>query len=182
VNPAQDGPTCSSPPPSTDSRWKTAVLLASEADRLPKLPLRQAYFDAFFAHLGYAYPIIERHEIEGPRASILLQQAVCFAGSLMRNPSLPDSFTKPKLLYERLKMLICLNVETDMLMVLKAMCLMMLWSPHPSNMVSLDAPWHATGNALRLAFHMGLHRYHTYRNKSNAACLRRLWWLLVVRS
>jgi hypothetical protein len=162
--------------------FRIQVLRASEADQLPRQPMRQALFDAFFTRLRYAYPIVNREEVESQSASILLQQAVCFAGSLVRHPSLPDSFARSNAIYEKLKLLICLEVEPDMLVVLKALSLLMLWSPHTSNVVSLDSCWQTTGNALRLAFQMGMHQSSTYRGNPNAKCQRRLWWLLYVRA
>ena len=160
---------------------RNKVLKASDAHKLPKSALRQALFDAFFENLIYAFPIINRAEVESPGASVLLQQAVCLAGSLLRHPNLPDSFPRAHAIYEKVKVLICLNFESDMLVVLKVLCLLTLWSPIPSHIVSLDGPWHATGSALRLAVQMGMHRNSTYANKSDYGCRRRLWWLLYVR-
>lgn len=159
---------------------KVKILRATDAHKLPKPALRQALFDAFFANLSYTFPIIDRAEVESPRASVLLQQAVCMAGSLMRHPNLPDSFPRTRALYEKVKVLICVNFEPNMMVVLKVLCLLTLWSPIPSHIVSLDGPWHATGSALRLAVQMGMHKNSTYASKADRACRRRLWWLLNV--
>lgn len=67
-----------------------------------------------------------------------------------------------------------------MLVVLKTLCLLTLWSPAPSHVVCLDGPWHATGSAIRLAVQMGLHKRSTYDGKPDQSCRRRIWWLLYV--
>ncbi|KAJ3497085.1 hypothetical protein NLG97_g2169 [Lecanicillium saksenae] len=160
----------------SDTRMK--VLEATDAYKLPKPALKQALFDAFFTNLSYCYPIVDRADVESPGASVLLQQAVCLAGSMTRHPNLADSFPRAQAIYEKVKLLICVNFEPDMLAVLKTLCLLTVWSPIPSHIVSLDGPWHATGSALRLGVQMGMHRNSTYANKPDRACRRRLWWLL----
>lgn len=161
---------------------KFKILRATDAHKLPKPALKQALFDAFFTHLSYCYPIVERAELEAPGASVLLQQAVCLAGSMMRHPNLPDSSSRAQAIYEKIKILICVNHEPNMLVMLKVMSLLTVWSPVPSHIVSLDGPWHATGTALRLAVQMGMHRSATYNGKPDRGCRRRLWWLAYVSS
>ncbi|KAF1734788.1 Acetamidase regulatory protein [Beauveria bassiana] len=159
-------------------RVKLSALRATDAHRLPKPALRQALFDSFFTNLNYCFPIVSRSDVESPGSSVLLQQAVCLAGSLMRHPSLPDSFPRAQAIYEKIKILICVNFEPNMLTVLKALTFLTLWSPNPPHMVSLDGPWHATGTAVRLAIQMGMHKDSTYANKPDRKCRRRLWWLI----
>ncbi|KAE8414382.1 fungal-specific transcription factor domain-containing protein [Aspergillus pseudocaelatus] len=157
---------------------RLSILNATHAHTLPKPALRQALFDAFFTNLSYCFPIVGRADVESPGSSVLLQQAVCLAGSLMRQPNLPDSFPRAQAIYEKIKILICVNFEPNMLTVLKTLSLLTLWSPNPSHIVSLDGPWHATGSAVRLAVQMGMHKNSTYAGKSDRTCRRRLWWLL----
>ncbi|OAR03620.1 hypothetical protein LLEC1_04772, partial [Akanthomyces lecanii] len=159
-------------------RVKLSVLRATDAHQLPKPALRQALFDAFFTNLSYCFPIVSRADVESPGSSVLLQQAVCLAGCLMRHPSLPDSFPRAQAIYEKIKILICVNFEPNMLTVLKVLSFLALWSPNPSHVVSLDGPWHATGSAIRLAIQMGMHKDSTYADKSDRKCRRRLWWLI----
>lgn len=160
--------------------WRIRILSASSADAPPKQPLRQVLLDAFFASRGHSFPFITRNDVEAPGASILLQQAVCLVGSLLRHPQLPDTFIRSQTFYEKIKLLLALDVESDMMTVLKALCLLTIWSPIPSNISSLSGPWHATGTAIRLAMQLGMHHKSTYRNKANAQDWRKLWWFLYV--
>lgn len=160
--------------------WRIRILSASSADALPKQPLRQALFDAFFASRGHTFPFITRYDVEAPGASILLQQAVCLAGSLVRHPRLPDTFIRSQTFYEKTRLLLALDVESDMMAILKTLCLLTIWSPTPSNICSLSGPWLATGTAIRLAMQLGMHRKSTYGNKPNAQDRRKLWWFLYV--
>ena len=161
------------------TKLRTAVLKASEADVLPKEPLRLALIDSFFTNIGHTVPVVSRSEVCEPHSSILLQQAVCLAGGLTRHPH-PQHSVFQALLYEKIKLLLAMNVESNKLIVLKSQCLLTLWSPDASNIVSLDSPWHANGHAIRLAVQMGLHRKSTYTGRSDASCRRRIWWILYV--
>lgn len=158
---------------------RAAVVKASEADVLPKQPLRRALMDSFFTNIRHSVPIISPSEVYEPDSSILLQQAVCLAGSLARHSHSRQSLFQGNL-YEKIKLLLALNVESNMLTVLKSMCLLTLWSPDASSIVSLDSPWHANGSAIRLAVQMGLHRKSTYTGRTDASCRRRIWWMLYV--
>ncbi|EXJ53483.1 uncharacterized protein A1O5_13259 [Cladophialophora psammophila CBS 110553] len=157
---------------------RSKVLKASEADVLPKPAMRRALYDAFFTNLAHVLPLVDRKELESSDSSVLLQQAVCLAGSLLRHPNLPDSFSRTNAFYEKVKLLLCLDTEPDMLSVIKALCILTLWSPHSPETVSLNGAWHATGSALRLAIQMGLHQNSTYEAASDAKSRRRIWWFL----
>lgn len=165
----------------TDTPNNLAMILqVSEADVLPRQPLRGALIDVFFTCLADSFPMIERGEVDLPGSSILLQQAVCFAGGLMRPSSLQWSHVETKVLYDKVKLLISLHYESNVTIVLKAMCLLTLWSPNSPNTVSLVGPWHATGSALRLAIQMGMHRKSVLLGKSDAKCRLKIIWMLHV--
>jgi Fungal specific transcription factor domain len=161
---------------------RVAILKATDAHILPKQPLQQALIEAFFDHLYNHYPIIEKEDVSGSEASVLVIQAVCMAGSLMRHGDAGAGLSLTHLLYEKVKMLIHLQYELNSMNVLKAMCLLSVWSPHPSNSLSLDSPWHWAGIATRLAVQMGLHKHSSYVDKPDAGCRQRVWWLLFVRA
>jgi len=156
------------------------ILQVSEADVLPAQPLRGALIDCFFRCLADSFPMIERDEVDSPRASVLLQQAVCFAGSLMRPSSPQWSLVDTKTLYDKVMLLISLNYERNTITILKAMCLLTLWSPKSPNRVSLVGPWHVTGSALRLAIQMGMHRKSTILGKPDTSCRLKIIWMLHV--
>lgn len=165
----------------SSSATRDTILRVTEADILPKQPLRQALIEAFFDHLYHLYPIIEREDVSGSGASVLLTQAVCMAGSLTKHGYAWTGLSLTHSLYEKVKILIHFRHEPDSLNILKAMCLLSTWSPHPSDSLSLDSPWHWSGAATRLAFQMGLHSHSSYSRKRDADCRRRIWWLLFVR-
>lgn len=159
-------------------RIKEAVLAATEATVLPTPPLRRALIDAYFEHVFHNYPIVTRDDVSTPHASLLLQQAVCLAGSLVMRQA--DNLQLAYSLYEKVKSLIYLNYEPDKLATLKAMCLLSCWSVKPPDKISLDGPWYWTGVASRLAIQMGLHRESTYTGKPASGQLRAIFWNLHV--
>lgn len=163
------------------AKLRDAVLKASEADVLPKQPLRRALIDAFFTHVGHSVPVVTRLEVCSPGASVLLQQVVCLVGSLTRQSNSQQTQFQAHQ-YQKVKLLLAMNAESNMLNVLKAKCLLTLWSPVASSVVSLDSPWHVNSSAIRLAVQMGLHRRSTYVGRSDTSCRRRIWWLLYVGS
>jgi hypothetical protein len=165
----------------TDTPTTLAMILqVSEADVLPVQPLRGALIDSFFRCLADGFPMIERDEVDSPRASVLLQQAVCFAGSLMRPSSPQWSLVDTKTLYDKVMLLISLHYERNTITILKAMCLLTLWSPKSPNRVSLVGPWHVTGSALRLAIQMGMHCKSTLLGKPDTSCRLKIIWMLHV--
>ncbi|KAH8588127.1 hypothetical protein B0O99DRAFT_525517 [Bisporella sp. PMI_857] len=151
-----------------------------EASILPKEPLRQALIDSYLDNLFQYYAVVDHEDIFGPCPSTLLLQTVCLAGGLMRQSDGLNGYKISQTAYGKAKTLITLNSERDPLTLLKAICILSVWSPDPPTFISLDGPWHWTGIATRLAFQMGLHKEVTYHNKSDAKCRRRIWWHLFV--
>ncbi|KGO39451.1 Transcription factor, fungi [Penicillium expansum] len=169
-------PTISEESLSHSNRITDAILATTEAAVLPVAPLRRALTDAFFEQVFHNYPVINPEDISNPNPSILLQQGVCLAGSLMRDG--PTNLQLSRSLYDKVKTLIYLNYEPDDLATLKTMCLLSCWSVKPPDKISLDGPWYWTGVASRLAIQMGLHRESTYTNNPQNHCLRRIFWQL----
>lgn len=166
---------------SSPAQQASAFILSSvDAAVLPKLLLRQALIDSYFSNLSHAYPVIDRHDISGPEPSVLLTQAVCLAGSMMRRTGSSKDLELSRDLYEKTKFLIYFNYEPCRLTVLKAMCLLSIWSPNPSNTTSLDGPWHWSGCAIRMAIQLGIHKQSTYGPCRDSECRRRIWWHLFV--
>ncbi|KAI0975573.1 fungal-specific transcription factor domain-containing protein [Xylaria arbuscula] len=159
----------------TSSRLQDAVLKSTQAHTLPRSVLLNARVDAYLKHAFHYCPVLEDSDLNGS-ASITLQKAVCLVGNLMRHdPRGPELANE---LYEEVKLLIYINYDKDTLQILKALCLLSLWSAKPSNPITLDVPWHWIGVAVRLAFQMGLHRESAYVNQPDAKCLRRIFWTL----
>lgn len=157
---------------------RDAILAATEADLLPPPALLQALKDSFVEHVLPQYPVVDPGDLSDPNASILLQQAVCLAGSLMRHDqnSLQLGYSQ----YEKVKTLLHIDYEHDKLALLKTFCLLSCWSPASPYLVTLDGPWHWTGMAVRLATQMGLQKQSTYSNHERAGCFRRIFWHLRV--
>lgn len=178
---AYDEPTQPTVPEGSIARYpnaREAVLAAAEALILPVPSLREALVDAFFEHVYHSYPVVEPNEVSAPDSSILLQQAVYLAASLMRHG--PDNLKLSQSLYEKVKTLIYLNYEPDNISTLKALCLLSCWSVKPPDKMSLDGPWYWTGVASRAALQLGLHQESTYTNHPQASSLRRIFWHLHV--
>lgn len=159
-----------------------SILQFTEATVLPKPPLLEALTDTYFQRVFHRYPVAERADLTDPNASILLKQAICMAGSLMRPSSKAQGLAFTHSLYEKTKIMLLLNSDSDAVAVLGAMCLMICWSANPTDSLSLDCPWHWTGSAIRLALQMGLHRESTYIDRPEAGRVRRMWWILLVSS
>lgn len=167
----------STPCPPLDLR--TSILKLTQADVLPKPPLRQALIDAYFEHVHILYPVVERDDLANAGSNILLQQAVCLAGSLVQHDS--ESVQLCRSQYQKVKTLIYINYENDNIILLKTLCLLTCYSVLPTDRVTLDGPWHWLGVSIRLAIQIGLHKDSTYRQYSNPGCIRRIFWHLVVR-
>lgn len=165
--------TCSS---SLDMR--SSILSLTRADVLPRPSLLQALTDSYFEHVQPFYPVVDREDVSDPSANVLLQQVVCLIGGLTQHNTNNMSFCCSQ--YEKIKTLIYLNYENDHVVLLKSLCLLTCYSVIPSNLVTLDGPWHWLGMAIRLSIQMGLHKNSTYQQRANAGCLRRIFWHLVV--
>lgn len=164
---------------SGDFGTKEAILRVTGANLLPQPVLLQALKESFFEHVyPLYYSVVDHEDVSGPNASILVQQAVCLAGSLMRHGQ--DNISLAGSQYEKVKTLIHIGFEPDQLTVLKALCLLSCWSPSSPYIVTLDGPWHWTGVASRMALQLGLQKQSTYVNRENAGCLRRIFWHLQV--
>lgn len=166
-------------PPQYLSRAKEAILRATQAAELPRPALLAALIDDYFNNVFSATPVVDPQDVVGPNASVLLLQAVCLSGSLVRQDR--DGPAASFIFYEKVKTLLYLNYETDVIVNLKAMCLLSCWSSVPTNVVTLDGPWQWLGSAIRLALQIGLHRRSTYEGHPQASCLRRIFWFLAVR-
>ncbi|KAK1708442.1 uncharacterized protein BDZ83DRAFT_797473 [Colletotrichum acutatum] len=153
-----------------------AILRVTGASILPQSVLLQALKDSFFEHVVFYYPMVDPGDVAGPNASVLLQQAVCLAGSLMRHGE--DSIGLAASQYEKAKTLVHIGFEPDQLTVLKSLYLMSCWSASSPYLVTLDGPWHWTGMASRMALQLGLQKQSSYSNRQGAGCLRRIFWHL----
>lgn len=156
---------------------REAILNVTQAAVLPRPAMLQALTDAFFEHIFPFYSVVDRSDVFGPNPSILLQQAICLAASLIRHDqtSLDLAYSQ----YEKVKTLIHLNYELDHLVLLKTLCIVSCWSPYPTDCVTIDGPWHWSGMAIRLAIQMGLHKQSTYTNQPDSSCFRRIFWHLI---
>lgn len=155
------------------------ILKITAATSLPPASRIQAYADAYFKHLYHRAPVIDREDLQGT-PSVLLLQAICLIGSLLRYPKDRDPISMSEPYYLKLKTLFYANNETDKLVVLKALCILCFWNMTPPVMVSLDSAWHWLGIAARLAFQMGFHRESNYAKLSNPGVVRRIMWFLFV--
>lgn len=157
-----------------------SLLQYAEATVLPKPPLLAALTESYFNNVFHRYPVTDRTELEDPACSTLLKQAVCMAGSLMRHSSRSDGLEFSHSLYEKTKLMLLLNHDSKPVAILAALCLMICWSPNPTDSLSLDCPWQWTGTSIRLALQMGLHKETTYLKHPEPGRLRRMWWILMV--
>lgn len=156
------------------------ILKITGATLLPPVSRIQAYTDAYFKHLYHRAPVIDRGDLQTKTPSTLLLQTVCLIGSLLRYPKDRSPLAVSEPYYLKAKTLFYANHETDKLVILKALCILCFWNMTPPVLVSLDAVWHWLGVAVRLAYHMGLHRESSYAKISNPGGIRRIMWFLFV--
>lgn len=63
----------------------------------------------------------------------------------MRQINNASDFALSQNKYDRCKMLIASGDEQDLLKLLKATCIMSVWSPNYPSIISLEGPWHCIG-------------------------------------
>ncbi|KAK1517724.1 uncharacterized protein CCOS01_11981 [Colletotrichum costaricense] len=126
---------------------RDVLVKATQADTLPAPSLRKALTDAFFEFAFPYFPVVDADDLSRGESSILLQQAVCLVGSLMRHE--PSSMTLSYSLYEKIETLIHVEFEKDNAFLLKTLCLLSCWAPASPYLVTLHGPWHWTGMAVR---------------------------------
>lgn len=166
-------------PDSTDfDSLRDVTLKATQAAGIPRPTLFRAMADAYLTHVFHHCPVVDPSEALGPDSSILLKQALCMVGNLIRHDSTGP--VESHRLYRKLKLLLAIDYEDSCVQTLKTLCLMSCFSIKPSDPVSLDGPWKWTGQGIQLAIQMGLHRESTYTQRLNAGCLRRIFWQLYV--
>ncbi|KEF54181.1 uncharacterized protein A1O9_09976 [Exophiala aquamarina CBS 119918] len=156
------------------------ILRVTGAAAIPSPVVLNASVDAYFAHVFHYVPVIDRRDFQTRSPSILLVQAICLVGSLLRHPRLSGSLDPAQQLYIKTKALINVDYEKDNLTKLKALCLIALWHVKPPRDSSLDCTWHWTGIATRFLLQLGLHRESTYLKIPGSGAPRRIFWYLFV--
>ncbi|RDW76909.1 hypothetical protein BP6252_04962 [Coleophoma cylindrospora] len=160
----------------TSSHVRDTLLEPLRADAPPRLVVFRAWAEAYMSHAFHHCPVLEQQDLTDSPPSVVLQKAISMVANLMRHdPHAPEIATE---LYERIKILICTNSELDPVQNLKILCLLTLWNCRPSTPVSVDGPWYWIGVGLRLVVQMGLYQESTYLNRTDASCLRRMFWYL----
>ncbi|KIX01964.1 uncharacterized protein Z518_07903 [Rhinocladiella mackenziei CBS 650.93] len=178
---------CPSPPLSVlvqegtvSNRVYAEFLRVSEALIPPPKLMAEALEDNYFEHLYHRCAVIDRRDLSGKNPSLLLSQATCLAGSLVRQVS-PQFLTTCEHLYLKVKTLLETNHEKDVLTVLKAICLASCWNLSPMVLVRLDCSYHWVSIAVRLLLQLGLHRESTYNTINGPGVLRRVAWYIFIQ-
>lgn len=155
-------------------------LKVTGAASLPPQAKVEALADAYFKYLYHRTPVVDRSDLQVEQPSILLSQALCLIGTLLRHPKGSPALAASEEFYVKAKTLLYVNHEKDSLTTLKALCLIGCWNVTPPVVVSLDCSWHWIGVTIRLAFQMGLHRETTYSKMPNPGNARRIAWYIFV--
>ncbi|KAK5991597.1 hypothetical protein PT974_09882 [Cladobotryum mycophilum] len=153
------------------------VIRAIQADILPRAPLLQALKDAYIENVLPFHPVLDPSDFSTD-SPVMLQQAICLVGSLMRHDQSNLTFAHSQ--YDKVKALVHFKRHHDPVVLLKTCCLLACWSPASTDLITLDGPWQWAGIAIRLAIQMGLHKQATYKHHANASCLRRIFWHLIM--
>ncbi|KAJ5351788.1 hypothetical protein N7452_000762 [Penicillium brevicompactum] len=155
------------------------ILDTSQACRLPPPVIAQALSDFYFRELFYLVPVFDHGQSETPN-SVLLQQALCFAGSTMRQPMEPSADWSSFSIYGRMKTLLFLHQDPNPFHMLAALCVLGTWLPYAPDAITLDNPWQWTGMAIRLCIQLHLHEVGAYSSFTHPGRLRRIWWYLFI--
>ncbi|PTU21609.1 hypothetical protein P175DRAFT_0556575 [Aspergillus ochraceoroseus IBT 24754] len=116
---------------------QSVLSCASEPTVLPPKALREVLVEFYRKNLFVLVPVIDQRDIALLDSSLLLQQAVYFAGSLTCH--IPDSTPfSPEDIYCRIKTLLFLNHEKDPYVTLKALCLVGCWNSDAPQLVSFS--------------------------------------------
>ncbi|CAI7567354.1 unnamed protein product [Penicillium bialowiezense] len=179
-------PNCSAPANGADlSRQPTfiegsaLILDTSQACRLPPPVIAQALSDFYFRELFHFVPVLDHGQSETTK-SVLLQQALCFAGSTMRQVTEASADWSTFSIYGRMKTLLLLHQDPSPFHMLAALCVLGTWLPYSPDAITLDNPWQWTGMAIRLGIQLHLHEDGTYRSFTHPGRLRRIWWYLFI--
>ncbi|OJD11896.1 hypothetical protein AJ78_07426 [Emergomyces pasteurianus Ep9510] len=151
------------------------------ADQLPPKSMIEALSSIYFKYLYHRVPVVDRQQLTTACPSMLLQQSLCLAGSVLRHPRATKSLAESESFYARAKALFYSNHEHDPLTILQSVCLLTLWTVTPASVVTIDSGWSWLGLAIRFAFQIGLHRESTYPQRASPGCSRRIAWFLYVQ-
>lgn len=156
------------------------ILRITGATTRPAESMLRAMADLYFEHVWHRMPVLNRGDLCVERPPIMICQALCMVGCVLRQPR-PGQSTRALSYpyYRRVKSLLDVNVEPDHQSKLKVLCLLTIWSMTPPSVVTLDTPWHWNGVAIRLSQQMGLHRECTYVGRPDSKITRRIWWTIV---
>ncbi|KFG87020.1 putative acetamidase regulatory protein [Metarhizium anisopliae] len=160
--------------------------LATDLSSFPVLEVRQALVMAYFQHLDPLVPILSRSKFLDssgnllPRPPLLLFHAVLLAGAHVCTHHLvkKDRRSVKSVLFRRASMLFHLRHETDRLHLAQA-ALLFTWHINDGDTIS-GGPWYWTGEAIRIASGLGLHRHNDRLPRFDHAMYKRLFWAAFV--
>lgn len=156
--------------------------LATDVSSFPVQEVRDALVQAYFDHIHPGLPVVSKStlvDVDGTlrkRPPLLLLQAVLLAGThACSHPRVEkDRRMVQSVLFRRASMLFHLRHETDRLHLAQA-ALLFTWYIHDGDTVA-GGPWYWTGEAIRIACGLGLHRHNTRLPTLDRIIYKRLWW------
>lgn len=155
------------------------IIQLTQAAHCPPAVISQALADFYFCELHHTVPVLDRGQ-EELESSLLLRQALYFAGSGMRRSTEGPTEWSTSAIYKRTKMLIFLNHDPVPLNTLSALCILASFPMQEGYGVALDNPWQWVGMAIRLALQLQLHSESTYMQFTYPGRIRRIWWYLFI--
>lgn len=167
------------PSQGNEAKQADIIVQITQAAHCPPAVVSQALADFYFCELHHTVPILDRGQNE-LESSLLLQQALYFAGSAMRrSPEGPTEWSTSAI-YKRIKTLIYLNHDPVPLNTLSALCILASFPMQEGYGVALDNPWQWVGMAIRLALQLQMHNESLYGQFAHPGRMRRIWWYLFV--
>lgn len=160
--------------------------LATDLSSFPKSEVREALIRAYFQHIHPVMPIVAKSTFMDSngnlrhRPPLLLCHAVLLAGAHVCTHELvaKDRRLVKSVQYRRASMLFHLRHETDRLHLAQA-ALLFTWYINDGDTIS-GGPWYWTGEAMRVACGLGLHRRNNRLPTFDRIMYKRIFWPLFV--
>ena len=162
----------------------------NDTSSFPVQPIRDALVETYFQDIHPGFPVIDEAEFRrryadprDPPPLLIFQAVLLAAARISDHPQVASSRgTTTAILFRRAKTLFELRHETDRVDLVQA-ALLLAWYPESSDTVAGNA-YYWVGNAVRIAFGMGLHRtpslpYVPPPRKRFYRKYKKTWWMVV---
>jgi len=173
---------------SPPSDQQDATLQLWQSFNIPPRPVRQHLTNLFLEYCNPWLPVLEQTDLASlarigqQPGSMLLAQAIWFAGSCISPLPIDPSSATSAQFYARVKALLWSGSQIkNLLVVVKAALVMQCVHWDDTGQVSIDDHPFWLNMAITLAFRIGLNREVVLSDSASSSIRRRLWWIMVAQ-